>query len=347
MLTIGIDAGTSKWAVSVLEEYREKGKTKTEFKFETTILTKEVKKDMGALLNLIQDFNPDCIVFPSGYGLPLKKISELDDNDLFKISLKKESEKESIGIRKFLSEAKKRKFNGYVIPSVKQLPTVENFKKINVIDLGTSDKLCSVIYALSLSKNFKTENFILAEIGYGFNAFIKIYGGKICDGIGGTIASSGFLAHGKTDKEIINNRKVEKFSGGVLSILKKKISPQEFFKNYKNFKNRELAHLYFMDGLIKDISALSDPKISKIYLCGKISVFVEGEIKEGLERKSGRIFEVENIEKNESNACIHWSSAGRGGAILANGICGGKFKNLTDWMEIKDARGDIFDYIFM
>jgi len=269
---------------------------------------------------------------------------------MFKISLKKESEKESIGIRKFLSNANKRRFNGYVIPSVKQLPTVENFKKINVIDLGTSDKLCSAIYALSLSKNFKKEDFILAEIGYGFNAFIKIYNGKICDGIGGTIASSGFLAHGKIDKEIINiinNKKIEKFSSGVLSILKKKISPQEFFKNYKKFKNRELAYLYFMDGLIKDISTLLNSKISKIYLCGKISAFVEDEIKERLEKKFARTIEVKNIEKNENGVDVHWSSASRGGAILANGICGGKFKNLIDWMKIKDAKDDIFDYIFI
>ncbi|PKP59156.1 MAG: DUF1464 domain-containing protein, partial [Candidatus Altiarchaeales archaeon HGW-Altiarchaeales-2] len=126
MLTIGIDAGTSKWAISVLEEYKEKGKTKTNFKFETTIPAKEVKSNVNALINLIENFNADCITLPSGYGLPLKHISELDDDDLFKISLKNKDEKESIGIRKFLSEAKKRKFNAYIIPSVKHLPTIEN-----------------------------------------------------------------------------------------------------------------------------------------------------------------------------------------------------------------------------
>ncbi len=344
MLTIGIDAGTSKWAISVLEEYKEKGKTKTNFKFETTIPAKEVKSNVNALINLIENFNADCITLPSGYGLPLKHISELDDDDLFKISLKNKDEKESIGIRKFLSEAKKRKFNAYIIPSVKHLPTIENFKKVNVVDLGTSDKLCSAVYALSLSKNFKVENFILAEIGYGFNAFLKICDGKICDGIGGTIASSGFLAHGKIDKEIINNRKVEKFSGGALSVIKQKVTPEEFFKNYKKSENGNLAYNYFIDGLIKDISALSDSKISKIYLCGKISGFVESEIKGGMERKFGRIFEVKNIEKTGK---LNWSSASRGGAILANGINGGKFKNLTDRMEIKDAKGDIFDYVFI
>jgi len=344
MLTIGIDAGTSKWAISVLEEYKEKGKTKTKFKFETTIPTKEVKSNVNEVINLIENFNADCITLPSGYGLPLKHISELNDGDLFKISLKNKDEEESIGIRKFLSEAKKRKFNAYIIPSVKHLPTIENFKKVNIVDLGTSDKLCSAVYALSLSKNFKVEKFILAEIGYGFNAFLKICDGKICDGIGGTIASSGFLAHGKIDKEIINNRKVEKFSGGVLSVIKQKVTPEEFFKNYKKSENGNLAYNYFIDGLIKDISALSDSKISKIYLCGKISGFVESEIKGGIERKFGRIFEVKNIEKTGK---LNWSSASRGGAIMANGINGGKFKNLTDRMEIKDAKGDIFDYVFI
>lgn len=346
MITIGIDAGTSKWAISVLEEYKEKGKTKAKFKFETTIPTKEIKSNTHAvinLINLIENFNADCITLPSGYGLPLKHISELSDDDLFKISIKNKDEKESIGIRKFLYEVKKRNLNGYVIPSVKHLPTVENFKKVNVIDLGTSDKLCSAVYALSLSKNFKAENFILAEIGYGFNAFVKISDGKICDGIGGTIASSGFLAHGRTDSEI--NRNADKFSGGVLSVIKQKVAPDDFFKNYKKFENGGLAYNYFTEGIIKDISALSDLKISKIYLCGKISGFVEGEIKEGLEIKFGRIFVTKNIEKNVKGA--NWSSASRGAAILANGINKGKFKNLTDRMEIKDAAGDIFDYVFI
>lgn len=344
MLTIGIDAGTSKWAISVLEEYKEKGKTKSKFKFETTIPTKEIKSDVHAVINLIENFNADCIILPSGYGLPLKHISELSDDDLFKISLKNKDERESIGIRKFLDEIKKRNLNGYVIPSVKHLPNVEDFKKVNVIDLGTSDKLCSVVYALSLSKNFKAENFILAEIGYGFNAFVKVRNGKICDGIGGTIASSGFLAHGRTDSEIKNN---DKFSGGVLNVIKQKVAPDDFFKNYKKFENGNLAHNYFIDGIIKDISALSDSKISKIYFCGKISGFVEGEIKGGLERKSGRIFVTKNIEKNIERINGAGSSASRGGAIIANGIAGGKFKNLINRMKIKDAKGDIFDYIFI
>ncbi|MDI6730057.1 MAG: DUF1464 family protein [Candidatus Altarchaeum sp.] len=343
MKAIGIDAGTSKWAISVLEEYKEKGKTKAKFKFETTIPTKEIKSDVNVFINLIENFNADCIVLPSGYGLPLKHISELSDDDLFKISFKNKDEKESIGIRKFSDEIKKRNLNSYVIPSVKHLPTVEDFKKVNVIDLGTSDKLCSAVYALSLSKNFKAENFILAEIGYGFNAFVKVRNGKICDGIGGTISSSGFLAHGRTDSEI--NQNADKFSGGVLNIIKQKVAPEEFFKNYKKFENGNLAYNYFIGGIIKDISALLDSKISKIYLCGKISCFVEGEIKRGLERKFERIFVTKNIEKNVKGA--NGSSASRGAAIIANGINGGKFKNLTDRTKIKDAKGDIFDYVFI
>jgi len=173
MLTIGIDAGTSKWAISVLEEYKEKGKTKSKFKFETTIPTKEIKSDVHAVINLIENFNADCITLPSGYGLPLKHISELSDDDLFKISLKNKDEKESIGIRKFLDEIKKRNLNGYVIPSVKHLPTVEDFKKVNVIDLGTSDKLCSVVYALSLSKNFTRKILFLLKLATDLMLLLK------------------------------------------------------------------------------------------------------------------------------------------------------------------------------
>jgi len=377
MLTLGIDAGTSKWAITLLEEYkeyreyRENTKVRTKFKFETTIPTYEITKGIegiNKLLNLVENFNADCIVVPSGYGLPLKNISELTNNDLFKISLKNENEAESVGIRKFLSEAKKRKFNAYVVPSVKLLPTVENFKKVNIIDLGTSDKLCSAIYALSLSslplslsspsplsEKFKTENFILAEIGFGFNAFLKILNGKIQDGIGGTVASSGFSSHGKLDSEI--NWKTSKFSGGVLSIIQKskrknkqEISPELFFKAHKKTGNRELAYFYFIDGIIKDISSLMTPEISKIYLCGKISVFVEAQIKEELERKFERKFTFKNIEyqkRKQGFEKIKGSSASRGGAILANGIAGGKFKDLIEWMQIKEAKGDIFDYVFV
>jgi len=150
------------------------------------------------------------------------------------------------------------------------------------------------------------------------------------------------LAHGRTDSEIKN---IDKFSGGVLNVIKQKVAPDDFFKNYKKFENGNLAYNYFIDGIIKDISALLDSKISKIYFCGKISGFVEGEIKERLERKFGRIFVTKNIEKNINGA--NGSSASRGAAILANGINNGKFKNLIDWTKIKDAKGDIFDYVFI
>ncbi len=336
MITIGIDAGTSKWAVSVLEE-----KVKTKFVYELTIPTEEIVYGDGRkkIINLIKKIKPECVSLPSGYGLPLKDISELNDEDIFKISLKKDKN-ESIGIRKFLNEIRKEKFKGLIIPSVKLLPTVEDFKKINVIDMGTSDKLCSAVYALSLSKNFKRENFILAELGFGFNAFLKICDGKICDGIGGTLSSSGFLAHGKTDTEL--NLRINKFSGGVLSIINSKISPNIFFKNYTNIEKGVLAYNYFIEGVIKDISSLLDKKISKILLTGKNGRFVKEKIKNELKRRHNKNFVVKCIDKN-----IKGSSASRGGAILANGICNGKFKDMIAWMKIKEAKGDIFDYIFI
>lgn len=310
MITCGIDPGTNSWKISIYNE-----KTFIDKEFET-----EKVKNEEINLDFIKNSKIDYLCAPSGYGLPLKNVDELTDEDIFKISLKKD-ENSDLGLRKILKKIKDLNLKAFVIPGVKHLSTVKKYKKFNVIDMGTPDKLCASLYILSKSKNFKKENFILCNIG-AFNAYIKVKNGRIVDGIGGTNSSSALIAHGRIDKEFLYlNFKIEKFSGGL-----------------KSMENKNDALNYFLYGIKKDISSLIDKNIEKIYLCitNKIDKKIKGKIKNMIKKN----FNLEIYEEGKF-------ASSRGGAILMNGLFGGKFKNLIEYVKIKEAKGDIFDYIYL
>jgi len=232
-----------------------------------------------------------------------------------------------------------------MLPGVKHLPSVPEWRKYNKIDLGTADKVCSATFALAYlseikGKGFGDINFILAELGSNFNAFLAVKEGKIVDGIGGTLASSGFHCLGKIDGEIAawmgEIKKETVYEGGVVSLGCSTLS---------SMLKSEILTSYFIEGIIKDVASLStlwdDSFFPMLVFTGNLSK--DRKLQKKLSNNTYlKNFEIYFLEDNRKV-----STAAEGAAMIADGIVGGKFKLVVEHMEIKNAKGSVFDHLYL
>jgi len=293
------------------------------------------------MLSLINKFQVDCIGAPSGYGLPLKLLQQLTDEDYFLLALKRGEE--PYMLRTFLKKLSSYvNCPCYILPSVKHLSTVPVWKKINRIDLGTADKLCAAawsMYNFALEREIELVdiNLVHVELGYGFNAFISVEQGKITGGIGGSCSSSGFSSGGFLDAEIAyllrkTMSKSTVFSGGGGAGKVK--TPAELITIDKNLWEA------YLNGILVDIARVDpDNQLDVVYLSGRFSndsILVKT-LEDKLKRRG------KNVVQSKSDDFS--SFAAKGSAMIVNGIMGGDFESLVDTLEISAASGSVLDYI--
>lgn len=345
---VGIDPGTKSFDVFGLMD--------DEVLIDVSIPSNVVAEDPNALLDTIKGIEPlDVIVGPSGYGLPFKHISQLDDDDFFLLTLVRPDDEKIpvlIGLNKVVKEMKKAGMNVYFIPGVIHLPTVPPHRKINAIDMGTADKMCCAVlavfdYSVRHDEPFDKASLLLVEVGYGYNAVIAIDGGRIVDGIGGTRAGPGFLTGGAFDGEVAylmgKFGKEVLFRGGVRSIAGYDITPEELSSAAGSNERVKLAWNAFVEGIEKSVRSLltvvKEPRC--IMLSGRLaridSVYSE------LRRRLSDIAPVEKIIGFNARA----KEAAQGAALIANGIAGGFAKGLIEHMRIREASGTVLDYVFL
>ncbi|MBN2518163.1 MAG: DUF1464 family protein [Candidatus Altiarchaeota archaeon] len=317
MTVLGIDPGTSRWGFVFMEG--------GEIKKETAIETSKIRKKPGTVLDLA--LKADLVVAPSGYGLPIKKVSELNERDFHELLLKRKNEKTVMSLESVLRSFKENNVPAYVIPGVKHLKSVPVFRKVNKMDMGTPDKLCATVFGIEnqakrLDLEYGGAFFVLCELGSAFNAFIAVEGGLIVDGIGGTIASSGSKGHGALD--------------GELCYLMGGIGKEELYKGGMDYLEEDIALAYFFDGVLKDIN--------RIMMSTKpVEIVVSGQ-------KGNEVFDyIRTIIKdvipvvqlgNDTKA----SSASIGAAMIASALAGEAYVDLIKHMGLREAGGSIFDY---
>lgn len=154
MRVIGVDPGTKSFDVIGLED----GRIKLDLTFPSEVVAETPEKIVKAM----EDFNADLIIGPSGYGVPLKHISELTDRDRFEMTLVREEEMKEIpvliGLQKIVSEMAEKGMNVWFIPGIIHLPTVPEWRKYNKIDMGTADKMAITVLGIyDQAKRFGTE----------------------------------------------------------------------------------------------------------------------------------------------------------------------------------------------
>lgn len=347
---LGVDPGSKSWDFFGLEEDK--------IILDTSIPTNEIILEPQKAITVIKSVeNIDLITAPSGFGLPLKKIKDLTEKDIFFTLLKFEQEEKNklLGLGKILRLFKAENIPGVIVPGVKHLPTVPKYRKINKIDMGTADKLCTAVTGIRdqierYNIGPENSNYIMVEIGYGFTAVLAIENGQIIDGIGGSNIM-GFRACGSLDGELAylikNIKKKNIYRGGVA-----------YISGYSNMSLKEITLLADKDDQIRTalkayISSVkkavfgisssfsSKEKITEILLAGR-----GAELKYLRERIVKGLKDVSPVRLMKSYGQIAKHGA-QGAAFIANGLLGGKFQPIIDNLKIKEASGSILDDIFI
>jgi predicted butyrate kinase (DUF1464 family) len=349
---IGIDPGSGSWDVLGLED--------DDVFLDVSVPTKQVLAEPRKLLQLIEGNGPlDAIVAPSGHGIPLKPIAEMTDEDIAKANLRRSSDPTVMGIGRvlhMLKEAGPNRIKGYAIPGVKQLESVRHSFKYNRIDMGTADKVCAAAAAIvdqagTLNIPLVSTGFILVEVGFGFNAYIAVEGGKIVDGIGGSLGGMGFGTAGRLDGEIAYlldhvSKKVI-YGGGLTTIAGyADLSPKELFIMAK--KDARIADAVagfyhdMLQGIFSLIPSFSNPSdIKEIVVSGRASGEIASQLSSVLLKPF--TFPVRTVRSIARISKV----AAQGAAFIANGLAGGKHKGLVAAMALEQSNHDLLADIYV
>ncbi|WP_457559355.1 DUF1464 family protein [Candidatus Harpocratesius sp.] len=262
MRVLGVDPGSVSWDFYGCEI---EGDSRVTF-FDFTLSSSLIKANPELVVNLIKEQLPlDAIAAPSGFGLPFRDISNISQHEISLITLHSSKEQAIMGLSQVLYLLKEVSIDLsipiYIIPGVKHFSTVPRHRKINIIDMGTADKVCNVVQGINQISNerdlkFQEINYIMLEIGRGFSAAVAVEKGKIIDGIGGSNLI-GFKSMGRMDSELVYlakdhiESKKSIYQGGIDSILSSfdlRISNNKSIDdniNYDNIKKNQLGYKRF------------------------------------------------------------------------------------------------------
>jgi len=326
MRVLGIDPGTVSIDVCGLEDGR--------VFLDRTFRTKDALADPAVFVQFLERLGPlDLIAGPSGYGLPLTAARDLTDRDLRLAYLAPEGESGGIGGLGSLMRALARTTLPVVLtPGVIHLTSVPAHRKVNRVDMGTADKLCSVALAIDvesqrLSCAPRDVSVILVELGGAFTAGVAVQHGRIVDGIGGTAGPIGFRAAGAWDGEVAYLAgaltKSALFEGGVATM-----------------GETPAAWEAYAEGVMKMIASLSvsAPGARHIVLSGRNAAAVH-------RRLVGRREMADRPSTLLTGFASEAKEGAQGAALIADGLAGGRAAELVDTLGIREASGTVLDHL--
>src|SRR5262249_24921290 len=160
---------------------------------EPSIAAEEAARAPALLVERLAGTLPlDLIAAPSGYGLPLVPIADLDETQLGLFILVRPDDRgqpEMVGgLRAMIESMRGRRLPAVLLPGVIHLPTVPPHRKVNRIDMGTADKLGVAALAIwdqarRLGVPAAETSFVLVELGGVFTAALAVDHGQVVDGI--------------------------------------------------------------------------------------------------------------------------------------------------------------------
>ena len=318
---------------------------------DSSVPVPEIAQNPKVLLDTVTSVSPlDMIVGPSGYGLPPTPVKDITERELTLMVPDDKSIPLYDGIRMVIRLMKAEGFPVYFTPGVIHLPTVPLYRKANKMDMGTADKVCCVVLAIRdqaqrYSIDYSETSFILAEIGYAFNAVIGVKGGKVVDGLGGTSGGPGFITLGSMDSELAvrlgSFPGIVLFSGGAKDMSgKDDLTPEEMAKGRDKYSS---AWNMILESVLKGIAAMTVAveKPREILLSGRLSGIPE--IAQALAVKLSQFGVVRKVKGQASVA----KEAAEGAYIIGEGLLGGRYKGIVDCLELRGAKGTMFDYILV
>jgi predicted butyrate kinase (DUF1464 family) len=284
---------------------------------------------------------PDLIAGPSGYGLPLIRSTDITEIDLRLAFLAAPDEGGGIvGLRTFVRRLSDSGLPVVYPPGVIHLDTVPAHRKLNRVDLGTADKLCAAILGIQdqcerRGRQPAEVSFILMELGGAFTAGVAVERGQVVDGVGGTSGPIGWRAAGALDGEVAflagTISKTDLFRGGVSSVIEKQPT-----------RSSEAMRAY-VEGATKAVRQLrcSAPSSDEILLSGRKAA--ESEIRGQLSAELTDVGPVRLLTGFASTA----KQGAQGAALLADGLAGGRHRDLIDRLRIRQASGTVLDHLIV
>src|SRR5215213_3496478 len=276
---------------------------------------------------------PDLVAGLSGYGLPLLSSTQVTEDDLRLAFLAPPEESGGIGgLRRLARELGASGLPIVYLPGVIHLDTVPAHRKVNRIDMGTSDKLCVAALAIHQECELRAcspgeVSLILMELGGGFTAGIAVEQGQVVDGVGGTSGPIGWRAPGALDGEVAflagQITKAALFQGGVSSLMEGE--PQR----------RAVGLEAYIEGATKAVKQLScsAPSADQILISGR-----KGAEPEILQRLTRALADVGSVRVLRGLATAVAKQGAQGAALLADGLSGGRSAALVDRLRLRSAR---------
>lgn len=332
----GCDPGTSSLDVLILED----GAVADQARFEPD----QLRSEPAAAVTWLGARGPfDLIAGPSGYGLPLVRNSNCNDEQLDLMSLVKPDDRGGVtGFSAVAKAFRDSKLPVVFLPGGIHLPTVPPQRKLNRIDLGTPDKVCVAALAIDRIANTWTREdpICVVELGTAFTAAIVVSEhGSIIDGAGGTAGAMGWRSAGALDGEVAYRlsplRKADLFEGGAANVA-----------------DSEVRRLGFIESLVKTVAGLCglhEPwdRFEKIVLSGKLfaaePAFVDSlHLADALAPFVRSTYEVVSLGSLEGA----WvKEAAQGAALIADGLAGGRHAPIVESLRLRDAAGTSLDWI--
>jgi predicted butyrate kinase (DUF1464 family) len=353
MKALGIDPGTKNFDLCCIEDDVD------HVVLDKSICTEAVAKEPARVFEIIKEVKADIIVGPSGYGLEFKHISQFAKEDVALTTLDKAGDIDIpvlAGLRKLLWMMKKAGLNAYSAPGVVLLPTIPLHRKANKIDMGTADKTCVTAFAIwdqakEHGISYDETSLICVEMGFGYNAAMAVENGQVIDAVGGTIfPGPGYLTLSQMDGELAyllgGFSKLKLFEAGATFIAARKILELEDFCASLDKDEYQLAWQSMTEGIVKAVAILRtsfNKQPREIILTGRLSRVKR--LREDLEKVLSEKFSV-SVRRPLHNFAKEAKDVAQGTTLLANGIAGGRYRELMEVMRIKETKGTVLDYIF-
>jgi len=314
----------------------------------------------------------DAIVAPSGYGVPLKRASEANVEELRLATFVSDEDVKRrlkiVGLREVMMALREaRDLNAWFTPGVIHLPTVPSHRKANKVDMGTADKLFSAALAIKdqaelYGLRYQDASLIVLEVGFAYTSAIAVEGGEVVDGVGGTTGWVGYLGMGAMDAELAyalantlgGFSKQLLFTGGAAYIAgldPYAVGVEEFVKVARRGEGRaRVAYEALLEGAVKSVASLlpSIDRPREVLLSGRftrVQGFLE-DLKAKLEGFLGRLNLNVKVRRLRSRAKVA-KEAAEGAAIIANGLAGGRFSELVECLKLRQANGTVFDHLYL
>jgi predicted butyrate kinase (DUF1464 family) len=345
---VGVDPGTLSFDLCGLDDGR--------VFLELSIPAGDAARAPALLVDHLTSAGPlDLIAAPSGYGAPLVPVTDVGEEELNRLILVRADQRHQPemvgGLRAMVELMRERRLPAVLLPGVIHLPTVPAHRKVNRIDMGTADKLCVAALGIRdqagrLGVPADRTSFILVELGGVFTAALAVEGGRIVDGIGGTSGGLGYRGLGTLDGEVAyalgEVKKAALFTGGAAFIAgDPELAPEDLAGRAREEPRARVAWDALLEAVAKMVAALrvSVPAPREILLSGRVSRVPA--LADALAAALGPGTPVRRV----GGFAARCKEAAQGAALVADGLAGGRHRDVIEVMRLRDARGTLLDHL--